>query len=156
MVPEPAQIAHFRIVSKLGEGGMGQVYRARDERLGRDVAIKILPPALAADTQYLARFEREAHTLAALNHPNIASIYGIEQVAIVMELVEGEALPCPVPLETALAYARQIAAGLEAAHEKGIVHRDLKPANIRVTADGRVKILDFGLAKSATETGPVV
>src|SRR3954470_6433332 len=156
MCPQPEQIAHYRIVCKLGEGGMGQVYRARDERLNRDVAIKVLPPALSGDAQYMARFEREAQTLAALNHPNIAAIYGIESGAIVMELVEGEALPCPTPLDTAIEYARQIAAGLEAAHEKGIVHRDLKPANIRVTADGRVKILDFGLAKSATETGPVV
>src|SRR5690348_8851618 len=155
MGPAPEQIAHYRILGKLGEGGMGQVYRARDERLGRDVAIKILPPALANDAQYLARFEREAQTLAALNHPNIAAIYGIEQGAIVMELVEGETLPCPAPVETALHYARQIAAGLEAAHEKGIVHRDLKPANIRVTSDGRVKLLDFGLAKSAVENAPV-
>ena len=145
-------IGPYRILSKLGEGGMGQVYRARDERLGRDVAIKVLPPALANDAQYMARFEREAQTLAALNHPNIAAIYGIERGAIIMELVEGETLPCPVPIERALDYARQIAAGLEAAHEKGIVHRDLKPANIRVTPDGRVKILDFGLAKSSLET----
>src|SRR3954462_5668319 len=149
MSPQPDQIAHYRIVSKLGEGGMGQVYRARDPRLNRDVAIKVLPPALAGDAQYIARFEREAQTLAALNHPNIAAIYGIESGAIVMELVEGEMLPCPSPLDTAIEYSRQIAAGLEAAHEKGIVHRDLKPANIRVTPDGRVKLLDFGLAKSS-------
>src|SRR5436309_12714853 len=108
MLPERAQIGHYRLTAKLGEGGMGQVYRARDERLGRDVAIKVLPPALANDAQYMARFEREAQTLAALNHPNIAAIYGIEQGAIVMELVEGEKLPCPAPLEAALAYARQI------------------------------------------------
>src|SRR3954462_1386599 len=152
MSPQPDQIAHYRIVSKLGEGGMGQVYRARDPRLNRDVAIKVLPPALSGDAQYMARFEREAQTLAALNHPNIAAIYGIESGAIVMELVEGEALPCPAALDTAIEYARQIAAGLEAAHEKGIVHRDLKPANIRVTPDGRVKLLDFGLAKSAAES----
>src|SRR5581483_6929093 len=152
MDPEPAHIAHYRIVGKLGEGGMGEVYRARDERLGRDVAIKVLPAALANDAQYMARFEREAQTLAALNHPNIAAIYGIERGAIVMELVEGEKLPCPVPIEAARAYARQIAEGLEAAHEKGIVHRDLKPANIRVTQADRVKILDFGLAKSVAET----
>jgi Tol biopolymer transport system component len=145
-------IGPYRIVAKLGEGGMGEVWRATDSRLGRDVAIKVLPPALANDAQYMARFEREAQTLAALNHPNIAAIYGIEQGAIVMELVEGEMLPCPVPLETALDYARQIADGLEAAHEKGIVHRDLKPANIRITPGGRVKILDFGLAKAAVET----
>jgi Tol biopolymer transport system component len=152
MDPHPAQIAHYQIVCKLGEGGMGQVYRARDPRLGRDVAIKVLPAALANDIQYMTRFEREAQTLAALNHPNIAAIYGIEQGAIVMELVEGDTLPCPVPLDTALNYARQIAEGLEMAHEKGIVHRDLKPANIRVTPDGRVKILDFGLAKAIGET----
>ncbi len=132
---------------------MGEVWRATDTRLNREVAIKILPPALANDAQYIARFEREAQTLATLNHPNIAGIYGIEQGAIVMELVEGERLPCPVPTDTALDYARQIAAGLEAAHEKGIVHRDLKPANILVTPDGRVKILDFGLAKSVGESG---
>jgi Tol biopolymer transport system component len=146
------QIAHYRVTGKLGEGGMGEVWRATDSRLGRDVAIKVLPPALANDAQYMARFEREAQTLAALNHPNIAAIYGTEQGAIVMELVEGETLPCPVPLETALDYARQIADGLDAAHEKGIVHRDLKPANIRITPGGRVKILDFGLAKAAVET----
>jgi serine/threonine-protein kinase len=159
MAPQPDRIAHYRILAKLGEGGMGQVYRARDERLGRDVAIKVLPPALANDQQYMARFEREAQTLATLNHPNIAAIFaiekqGIEQGAIVMELVEGETLPCPAPLDTALTYARQIAEGLEAAHEKGIVHRDLKPANIRVTPDGRVKILDFGLAKSSETAAP--
>jgi len=147
MTPE-SLVGHYRVVSKLGEGGMGEVWRATDTRLGRDVAIKILPAALASDAQYMARFEREAQTLAALNHPNIATIYGVEQGAIVMELVEGETLPCPVPLPAALAYARQIAEGLEAAHEKGVVHRDLKPANIRVTPEGRVKILDFGLAKA--------
>src|SRR3954453_20759447 len=97
----PESIRPYRIVAKLGEGGMGQVYRARDPRLNRDVAIKVLPPALSGDSQYMARFEREAQTLAALNHPNIAAIYGIESGAIVMELVEGEMLPCPVPLETA-------------------------------------------------------
>jgi serine/threonine-protein kinase len=146
-----AAIAHYRITAKLGEGGMGEVWRATDTRLNRDVAIKVLPAALANDAQYMARFEREAQTLAALNHPNIAAIYGIEQGAIVMELVEGETLPCPVALETALDYARQIAVGLEAAHEKGIVHRDLKPANVKITPAGVVKLLDFGLAKSAGE-----
>jgi Tol biopolymer transport system component/predicted Ser/Thr protein kinase len=150
MTPQQS-IGHYRIVSKLGEGGMGEVWRATDTRLGRDVAIKVLPAALRNDAQYMARFEREAQMLAALNHPNIAAIYGIEQGAIVMELVEGETLPCPVPLATALDYARQIADGLEAAHEKGIIHRDLKPANIRITPEGRVKILDFGLAKSAVD-----
>jgi serine/threonine protein kinase/Tol biopolymer transport system component len=151
MTPQQT-IGPYRITAKLGEGGMGEVWRATDTRLNREVAIKVLPAALANDAQYMARFEREAQTLAALNHPNIAAIYGIEQSAIVMELVEGETLPCPVPLATALDYARQIAEGLEAAHEKGIVHRDLKPANIRVTPDGRLKILDFGLAKSAAES----
>jgi serine/threonine-protein kinase len=140
-------IAHFRIISKLGEGGMGVVYRATDTKLNRDVAIKVLPPAFAEDTARMARFEREARLLAALNHPNIATIYGIEQGAIVMELVEGEDLGGPLPVDLALSYARQIAAGLEVAHEKGIVHRDLKPANIKVTKDGQIKLLDFGLAR---------
>src|SRR5439155_18222181 len=110
-------IAHYRILSKLGEGGMGAVYRATDTKLNRDVAIKVLPPAFAEDAARMARFEREAQTLAALNHPNIAAIYGIEQGAIVMELVPGEDLKGPVPLEIALSYARQIAIALEAAHE---------------------------------------
>jgi serine/threonine protein kinase len=130
---------------------MGEVYRARDGKLNRDVAIKVLPAALANDAQYMARFEREAQMLAALNHPNIATVYGIEQGALVMELLEGADLKGPLPLEEAIAIARQIAAGLEAAHEKGIIHRDLKPANIKLTSAGVVKILDFGLAKSAGE-----
>src|SRR5262252_7607592 len=142
-------IAHYRIVSKLGEGGMGAVYRATDTKLNRDVAIKILPDSLARDPGRIARFEREAQVLASLNHPNIAAIYGVEQGAIVMELVEGENLKGPVPVETAVDYARQIACGLEAAHEKGVVHRDLKPANIKVTPEGVVKLLDFGLAKAS-------
>src|SRR5579864_9385359 len=148
----PSSIAHYRITSKLGEGGMGAVYRATDTKLNRDVAIKVLPPAFAEDVARMQRFELEAQVLASLNHPNIAAIYGIEQGAIVMELVEGADLKGPVPVETAVLYARQIAAGLEAAHEKGIVHRDLKPANIKVTPAGVVKILDFGLAKSAGES----
>ncbi|SPF45129.1 putative Serine/threonine-protein kinase PknA [Candidatus Sulfopaludibacter sp. SbA4] len=139
-------IAHYRIVSKLGEGGMGEVWRATDTKLNRDVAIKILPESFAQDAARMSRFEREAQVLASLNHPNIAAIYGIEQGAIVMELVEGADLTAPVPIDTAIGYAKQIVAGLEAAHEKGIVHRDLKPANIKVTADGVVKLLDFGLA----------
>jgi Tol biopolymer transport system component/predicted Ser/Thr protein kinase len=151
MIP-PSTIAHYRITSKLGEGGMGAVYRATDTKLNRDVAIKVLPPAFAENAARMARFEREAQVLASLNHPNIAAIYGIEASAIVMELVDGNDLKGPVPVDTAIAYARQIAAGLEAAHEKGIIHRDLKPANIKVTADGTVKLLDFGLAK-ATEPG---
>ena len=109
------------------------MYRATDTRLNREVAIKVLPEVFAADPDRMARFEREAQMLAALNHPNIAAIYGIEQGAIVMELVEGEDLAGSLPIETAIAYARQIVAGLEAAHEKGIIHRDLKPANIKVT-----------------------
>ena len=145
------QIAHFRIVTKLGEGGMGAVYRATDTKLKRDVAIKVLPEFFASDPDRMARFQREAHVLAALNHPNIAAIYGVEEAAFVMELVEGESLRKvldrgPLPLETALAYAAQICDGLEAAHERGVVHRDLKPANIMVNPAGQVKILDFGLA----------
>jgi len=132
---------------------MGEVYRATDTKLGREVAIKVLPANVAEDPARMARFEREAQVLAALNHPNIAAIYGIEQGALIMELVEGEELRGPLPVETALNYARQIADGLEAAHEKGIVHRDLKPANIKVTPAGQVKLLDFGLAK-ATEEEP--
>jgi serine/threonine-protein kinase len=155
MTPQ-SSIGPYRIVSKLGAGGMGEVYRARDSKLARDVAIKVLPPALAGDAQYMARFEREAQTLAALSHPNIAAIYGIEQGAIVMELVEGDTLAeriarGPVPLDEALPIARQIAEGLEAAHERGIVHRDLKPANVKITPSGLVKLLDFGLAKTAGE-----
>src|SRR6187402_1078902 len=127
---------------------MGVVYRATDERLGRDVAIKVLPETFARDRERMARFEREARTLASLNHSNIAQLYGVEQGALVMELVEGEQLRCPVPVETAIAYALQIVDALEHAHEKGIVHRDLKPANIRITPDGQVKVWDFGLAKA--------
>ena len=142
-------IAHYRITAKLGEGGMGDVYRATDTRLNRDVAIKVLPPSLAQDADYIARFQREAQVLAALNHPNIAQIYGLEEKAIVMELVEGANLEGPLPLDDALKCARQIAEALEAAHEKGIIHRDLKPANVKLTPDGTVKVLDFGLAKAA-------
>src|SRR5690242_2465950 len=148
----PTQIAHYRITSKLGEGGMGAVFRATDTKLGREVAIKVLPAAFADDTGRMQRFEREAQVLASLNHPNIAAIYGIEQGAIVMELVEGEDLRGPIPVDAALGIARQIAGGLEAAHEKGIVHRDLKPANIRIASDGTVKLLDFGLAKASEAT----
>ncbi len=151
MIPQPS-VAHYQIVSKLGEGGMGAVYRATDTKLKRDVAIKVLPGAFSQDVDRMARFEREAQWLASLNHPNIATIYSVEQDAIVMELVEGADLAGPVPIDTALAYARQIAAGLEAAHEKGIVHRGLKPANIRVTPDGTIKLLDFGLAKTTEQT----
>src|SRR5690242_9955397 len=145
------QIAHYRITAKLGEGGMGEVYRATDTKLGREVAIKILPESFAQDAGRMARFEREAKVLASLNHPHIAQIYGVEDSALVMELVEGENLRGPQPIEKALKYALQMAEALEAAHEKGIVHRDLKPGNVRVTPGGAVKILDFGLAKAADE-----
>ena len=151
MVPLP--IAHYKITSKIGEGGMGEVYRATDLKLGRDVAIKVIPDAFACDAGRMARFAREAQVLAALNHPNIAAIYGLEDRALVMELVEGLTLAerieqGPIPLEEAMPIARQIAEALEYAHERGIIHRDLKPANIKLTPAGQVKILDFGLAKA--------
>ena len=144
-------IAHYRITAKIGEGGMGEVYRATDTKLGRDVAIKVLPAAVARDPERLARFEREAKVLAALNHPNIAAIYGLEDHAIIMELVEGPTLAerigsGPIPLEESLRIAAQIADALEAAHDKGIVHRDLKPANVKAPHEGLVKVLDLGLA----------
>lgn len=146
-------LGHYRITAKIGEGGMGVVYRATDARLGRDVAIKVLPARVANDPERLARFEREARTLASLNHPNIAAVYGVEEKALVMELVEGSSPVGPLPVQTVLAYARQIIDALEHAHEKGVVHRDLKPANIKITPDGRLKLLDFGLAR-AIEGGP--
>lgn len=151
------RIGAYEVVALLGEGGMGQVYRARDSRLGRDVAIKILPEQFAADAERIARFEREAKTLAALNHPHIAQIYGFEQAAgtsgLVMELVDGEDLSerirrGPIPPDEAVAIARQIVEALDAAHGQGIIHRDLKPANIKIKDDGTVKVLDFGLAKA--------
>ena len=147
----------YEVNAPIGEGGMGQVYRATDTTLGRQVAIKILPDAFASDPERLARFEREARTLASLNHPHIAAIYGFEKSAgmhaLVMELVEGEDLSQriargAIPFDEALPIARQIADALEAAHEQGIIHRDLKPANIKVRSDGTVKVLDFGLAKA--------
>ena len=144
------KIGPYAIVSPLGAGGMGEVYRATDTNLGRQVALKVLPPAFANDAERMARFKREAQVLASLTHPNIAPIYGIDGNAIVMELVEGKDLSGPLPIEEALPIARQIIEALEAAHEKGIVHRDLKPANIKITPQGVVKVLDFGLAK-ATE-----
>jgi hypothetical protein len=160
------RLGPYEIVSAIGAGGMGEVYRARDTRLNRDVAVKVLPDLLASDSERLARFEREAQVLASLNHPHIAHIYGVEDVltgggphsrALVMELVEGEDLAAriargPVPIDEALPVARQIADALEAAHERGIVHRDLKPGNIKVRADGTVKVLDFGLAKALDAT----
>jgi len=147
-------LGHYEILAPIGAGGMGEVYRARDTKLDRDVAIKVLPAALAQDLERLARFEREAKVLASLNNPNIAQIYGIEDRALVMELVAGETLQGPLPLETALNYARQIADALEAAHEKYIIHRDLKPANIMITPAGVVKVLDFGLAAVAQSSDP--
>jgi serine/threonine-protein kinase len=141
----------YEIIAPIGAGGMGEVYRARDTRLKREVALKVLPDSFASDPERMARFQREAEVLAALNHPNIAQIYGVEERALVMELVEGENLKGPLPLETALAYAAQIADALEAAHEKGIIHRDLKPANVKVSPEGVVKVLDFGLAKAAEQ-----
>ncbi len=152
----PPSIAHYHIAGKLGEGGMGEVWRATDTKLGRDVAIKILPDAFAQDAGRMTRFAREAKVLASLNHPNIAAIYGVEERALVLELVEGPTLAeriaqGPMPVEEALAVARQIAEALECAHERGVMHRDLKPANIKVTPEGRVKVLDFGLAKALAE-----
>jgi len=145
------KLGPYDVISLLGKGGMEELYRARDPKLNRDVAIKVLPAVLANDADYLARFQREAQTPAALNHPNIASIYGLEANAIVMELVEGDTLRGPLPLAETLAIARQIAEALEAAHDKGIIHRDLKPGNIKVTQEGVVKVLDFGLAKAVAE-----
>src|SRR5690349_3315750 len=152
-------IAHYRIVSKLGEGGMGEVWRATDTKLNRDVAIKTLPQSFAVDPDRLVRFTREAQVLAALNHPNIGAIYGVEERALVMELVEGPSLADriaqrPIALEEALPMLKQIAEALEYAHERGIVHRDLKPANIKITPEGRVKVLDFGLAKAISNEAP--
>jgi eukaryotic-like serine/threonine-protein kinase len=156
----------YEVIAQIGAGGMGEVYQARDTKLGRDVAIKILPEAFAHDPERLSRFQREAKMLAALNHPNIATIYGLEQSGgkncLVMELVPGDTLQervrrdGPVPVEEALAIARQIAEALEAAHDKGIIHRDLKPANVKVTPEGKVKVLDFGLAKAFADNASAV
>jgi serine/threonine protein kinase/Tol biopolymer transport system component len=150
-------IAHYEVTSQLGKGGMGEVYRARDSKLGRDVALKVLPEGFATDAERLARFQREARLLASLNHPHIATIHGIEgdgaQRVLVLELVDGEDLSTrlasgPIPVKEALAIARQVADAIESAHDQGIVHRDLKPANVVVTPGGVVKVLDFGLAKA--------
>jgi len=159
-----SQLGVFTITGPIGVGGMGEVYQATDTNLKRQVAIKVLPSSVAGDADRLARFQREAEVLAALNHPHIAAIYGLEKTpdgtALVMELVEGEDLSRriargAIPVEEALPIARQIAEALEAAHEQGIVHRDLKPANIKVRADGTVKVLDFGLAKAVDAPGGV-
>src|SRR2546425_3111685 len=139
MTPPIPNIAHYRITSKLGEGGMGAVYRATDTKLNRDVAIKVIPDSFAQDPDRMLRFTREAQVLASLNHPNIAAIHGVEERAIVMELVEGATLAGPLSVEEALPLIHQLIDALEYAHEKGIVHRDLKPANIKITPDGRVK-----------------
>ena len=152
------RIGAYEIVGLLGVGGMGEVYRAHDSKLRRDVAIKILPPLFVSDPDRLSRFEREALVLASLNHPHIGAIYGLEDIegapALVLELVDGPTLADrltkgPLPVRDALTIAAQIALALEAAHERGVVHRDLKPANIKITPDGTVKVLDFGLAKVA-------
>ena len=162
---EGRRIGTFEILSLLGRGGMGEVWRARDAKLRREVAVKTLPEEFAKDRERLARFEREATLLASLNHPNIAAIYGLEESDgtrfLVLELVEGDTLPeflaaGPLPVESALKIALQIAEALEAAHQKGVIHRDLKPANIKVTPEGNVKVLDFGLAKAFVGDGVVV
>jgi serine/threonine protein kinase len=163
------KIGPYEIGELIGEGGMGRVYRARDPRLGRDVAIKVLPEALVADSTRIARFQREAQALASLNDPKIGAIYGVEEErprtgsgqvvgALVLELIEGPTLADrvqrgPIPLDEALLIARQITDALDAAHEKGIVHRDLKPSNIKLRPDGTVKVLDFGLAKMRDTPG---
>ena len=151
------RVGPYEILAAIGAGGMGEVYRARDAKLGRDVALKVLPEAFARDAERMARFQREAKVLASLNHPNIASIYGLEDSgathALVMELVEGPTLADriksgAIPIDEALRIAKQMCEALEYAHERGIVHRDLKPANVKVTNDDAVKVLDFGLAKA--------
>src|ERR1700674_4407032 len=152
------RLGSYEVTAQIGAGGMGEVYQAHDTKLGRDVAIKVLPEAFAHDVDRLSRFQREAKMLASLNHPNIATIHGLEHSDgvqyLVMELVSGETLQervrrdGAVPIEEALTIAKQIAEALEAAHEKGIIHRDLKPANVKVTPEGKVKVLDFGLAKA--------
>src|SRR5215475_14632019 len=156
-LPSGTRLGPYEVSALLGAGGMGEVYRARDTKLNRDVALKILPEAFTLDADRIARFRREAQVLASLNHPNIAAIYGFEDSggthALVLELVEGATLADriakgPVPLDEASPIAKQIADALEAAHEQGIIHRDLKPANIKLRDDGTVKVLDFGLAKA--------
>src|SRR3970040_2424684 len=157
-----SRLGPYEITAKLGEGGMGEVYRATDTKLDRQVAIKVLPAAFTEDKERLARFEREAQLLAQLHHPNIASIFGLEEGdstrALVLELVEGPTLAerlksGPLPLEESLTLASQIAAALEEAHEKGIIHRDLKPQNVKAAIEGKVKVLDFGLAQAMDPAG---
>ncbi len=152
-----SRLGSYEVTALIGQGGMGEVYRARDTKLGRDVALKVLPDVFSDYPERLARFQREARVLASLNHPNIASIYGLEEQdgvrALVLELVEGPTLAeriaqGAIPIDEALPIARQMAEALEAAHEAGVIHRDLKPANVKVKADGIVKVLDFGLAKA--------
>ena len=161
------RLGFYEIKAPLGAGGMGEVYRAKDTKLNREVAVKVLPTAVAEDAERLARFRREAQVLASLNHPNIAAIYGLDEADgkqfLVLELVEGEDLAerlkrGRIPAVESLAIARQIAEALAEAHDKGIVHRDLKPANVKLTPEGKVKVLDFGLAKAIvgdiSEAGP--
>src|SRR5499427_5808997 len=154
------QLGSHEITALLGKGGMGEVYRARDLRLKREVAIKILPEEFSRDADRVSRFRREAEVLASLNHPNIAAIYDLQEADglryLILELVEGETLANrlghgPIPVDEALAIAKQICEALEAAHEKGILHRDLKPANIKITPEGKLKLLDFGLARMFEE-----
>ncbi|MBC8646228.1 MAG: serine/threonine protein kinase, partial [Thermoanaerobaculia bacterium] len=161
-LPSGHRVGSFEIVAPLGAGGMGEVYRARDQRLGRDVALKFLPPGMTADQERLARFDREARLLASLSHPNIGVIHGLEDSdgvpCLVLELIPGETLAeriaaGPLSLEEAVGVCRQIARALEAAHQNGVLHRDLKPANIKITPDGTVKVLDFGLAKTFSAEG---
>src|ERR1041385_4348158 len=156
----PCRIGSYDVTDRIGAGGMGEVYRARDRKLGRDVAMKVLPSEFSADPERMARFQREAQLLAALNHPHIAAIYGLEETenirALIMELVEGPTLSDriavgAIPLDESLRTAKQVADALEYAHEKAIVHRDLKPSNIKLTAEGNVKVLDFGLAKALAD-----
>jgi serine/threonine protein kinase len=157
-MPELGQnLSRYSIMGKIGKGGMGEVYRVKDQKLGRDVAIKVLPEEFAKDQDRVVRFQREAKLLASLNHPNIASIYGLEEAEginfLVLELIEGGTFGDrmkhgPIPVEESLKLALQITEALEAAHEKGVIHRDLKPANIKVTPEGKVKVLDFGLGKA--------
>src|ERR1700684_846568 len=156
-LPPGTKLGSYEIISPLGAGGMGEVNRARDTRLGREVALKVLPTALASCPERMARFQRAAQVLASLNHPRMGAIYGFEDSggvrALVMELIEGPTLADriargPIPIDEALPLAREIAEALEAGHDRGIVHRDLKPANVKITPDGDVKVLDFGLAKA--------